>query len=99
MNTLRQIPKVEIIDFYDEDMNYTLGSIVTIGLDDYKIVPPRNLNSLCEGCDFKINGICEAPAYAPCAQPSRIYIKVTEKYRPERPKRTIWGFIKWIITN
>ena len=80
------------------EMNYTLGSIVTIGNEDYKIVPPRNLAALCEGCDFKHKRECHAPSSVPCAYPSRIYVKVTEKYR-ERPKRSILGFIKWIINN
>lgn len=81
------------------ETNYVFGNIVTIGNDDYKIIPPRNLTATCDGCDFKINKICEAPAYVPCAQPSRIYIKVTNKYRPERVKKTLFGFVKWIINR
>ena len=79
-------------------MNYKLGDIVTIGNEDYKIVLPRNLTAQCEGCDFKIKGICEAPACAQCAAPSRIYVRVTDQYR-ERRKRSVGDFIKWIKNN
>lgn len=78
-------------------MNYTLGSIVTIYNEDYKIVPPRNLTALCEGCDFK-KGECQAPSGLPCTCPSRTYKKVTDQYR-ERPKKTILSFLKFIINN
>ena len=80
------------------EMNYTFGSVVTIGRDDYRVLPPHNLNALCEKCRFKIKGICEAPTSLPCAQPSRIYVQVTEKYR-KRSKCSLWGFIKWIKNN
>ena len=84
-------------------MNYTLGSIVTIGNEDYKIVPPRNLNATCDGCDFRVpdnifSGHCEAPDYVPCACPSRTYKKVTDQYRT-RGKKSFRNFIKYIINN
>ena len=78
-------------------MNYTLGSIVTIDNEDYKIVPPRNLTALCDGCDFKGQHECEAPARVPCAFPSRTYVKVTELYR--EPRRTVLSALKDIINH
>ena len=78
-------------------MNYKLGDIVTIGNEDYKIVPPRNLTALCDGCDFK-QGVCQAPDYVPCACPSRTYKKVTDQYRT-RGKKSFRNFIKYIINN
>lgn len=84
-------------------MNYKLGDIVTIGNDDYKIVPPRCLTNTCDGCSFRViddmpRGHCEAGGKVPCAAPSRIYVKVTEQFR-ERPKRSISDFIKFIRNN
>lgn len=80
------------------EMNYTLGSVVTIEENDYVILPPRNLTAPCEGCDFKKNRECHAPVSIPCAHPNRIYRKVTKDYRTIK-KPSVWGFIKWIINN
>ena len=84
-------------------MNYTLGSIVTIDNEDYKIVPPRCLTNTCDGCSFRVmddmpRGHCEADEKIPCAKPSRIYVKVTEQCRT-REKKSFRNFIKYIINK
>jgi len=82
---------------------YELGDTVKINGEDYKIVPPRNLNNACDGCSFRVNeappkGHCEASEKIPCIRPSRIYVKVTPEYRV-REKNKFKNFIKYIIKN
>ena len=81
------------------EMNYTLGSVVTIGEDDYRIVPPHNLNAACIGCSFKGYDGCEAPATVPCSCPIRIYIRVTSIYRDRQKKNKFIEFLNKIIND
>lgn len=80
-------------------MNYTLGSVVTIGDEDYRIVPPHNLNAVCTGCAFKGHDGCAAPITVPCSYPSRIYLLVTPIYRERPKKNTFINFFNKIINN